>query len=102
MTPPASAVTAPPVTGLPPVLQHPGQSNGTPRPETPARPTKPQRAKSLKGRLFLLGGILALATCGIAGYALTAGPKARRPDLILYKVHYEPLNLTVVERGALE
>ena len=39
---------------------------------------------------------------GIAAYAFTAGPKGPRADLILYKIHYEPLNLTVVERGALE
>jgi multidrug efflux pump subunit AcrA (membrane-fusion protein) len=51
----------------------------------------------------LVGGLLILlAACGFAGYALTAGTKGPRADLILYKMHYEPLNLTVVERGALE
>jgi multidrug resistance efflux pump len=50
----------------------------------------------------VIAGLAALAVCGVAAYALTAGTKARRPDLILYKLRYEPLNLTVVERGALE
>jgi HlyD family secretion protein len=30
------------------------------------------------------------------------GAKGPRADLILYRMHFEPLNLTVVERGALE
>jgi multidrug efflux pump subunit AcrA (membrane-fusion protein) len=36
------------------------------------------------------------------GYWLTTPAKAQRTDLILHTVHLEPLNLTVVERGALE
>ena len=82
-----------PAEGLPAVLQ----ANGSPN-----RTTKPRVAKGGKTKIYAIGGIVVLAACGLAIYALTAGPKSRRPDLILYKVHYEPLNLTVVERGALE
>jgi multidrug efflux pump subunit AcrA (membrane-fusion protein) len=97
-----STVTSPPAPaplladGLPAALQ----ANGSPHP-TPARPTKPQAAKK-KTRLYLIVGALVLAACGLAAYAITAGPKASRTDLIPYTVRFKPLNLTVVERGALE
>lgn len=38
----------------------------------------------------------------IAAYSVFGGQKGTRPDLILHKVKFEPLDLTVVERGALE
>ncbi|HEY1376027.1 MAG TPA: hypothetical protein VGF55_04505, partial [Gemmataceae bacterium] len=95
-----------PVANLPPVLltgDSPNGSaspNGVPHPG-PTRPAKPRRGNRL--RYVLVGGFLALlVAAGIAGYAMTSGPKGPRPDLILYKTKYEPLNLTVVERGALE
>jgi multidrug resistance efflux pump len=50
----------------------------------------------------VISGLCALAACAIVAYAVSAGTKAHRPDLILHKLRYEPLNLTVVERGALE
>jgi HlyD family secretion protein len=84
------------------VLQTPNRSNGSPHSETPGPAAKPQPAKSRKGRYLLIGGLLTIAAGSIAAYSLSAGDKSHRPDLILHKVRYEPLNLTVVERGALE
>jgi HlyD family secretion protein len=51
----------------------------------------------------LVAGVLAvLAAGGVVAYTLSSGPKGPRADLLLHKVKYEPLNLTVVERGGLE
>src|SRR5689334_22187852 len=100
MTTQPSTVTAP-ATDLPAVLKTglspngAGSPNGSPSHAPSSRPARPRRASRWRGYLF--GGLLlAVAAAGVAGYALTAGPKGPRADLILYKVHYEPLNLTVV------
>src|SRR6516225_4755349 len=107
-TQPATATD--PAPGLPPVLKtglNPNGAspngdgpNGSPRPDRPKRPGPP-RASRLKA--VLIAAALALvAAGGVTGYVLSQGPKGPRPDLILHKVRYEPVQLTVVERGALE
>src|SRR5262245_48316520 len=110
MTSQPSTVTAP-ASDLPPVLtaglnpngtSSPNGSspNGSPHPSPSHRPAKAKRPSRL--RYVLAGGVVAiLAGAGITAYALTSGPKGPRADLILHTVRYEPLNLTVVERGAL-
>src|SRR5437660_9475721 len=109
MTPQLSAATPQPASPprgdgrpLPSVLQTPVRSNGSPHPETPGPPAKPQATKSRKGRYYLIGAFIIIAAGGVAAYSVSGAAKTHRPDLILYKVRYEPLNLTVVERGALE
>ena len=44
----------------------------------------------------------AVLVAGILLYAFTGGSKANRPDLLLHTVKNEDIDLTVVERGALE
>jgi multidrug resistance efflux pump len=105
MTHQPPAAKAPALPDLPPVLRTADNRNG----ETPGQNGSPhpagKKAARPRSRLgfILAGGLIAvLAVAGVAGYTLTAGQKGPRPDLILYKVHPEPLNLTVVERGGLE
>ena len=74
----------------------PSSPNGSPHPGPSTHPVKPRRSSRLK--LLLVGcALAALAVAGVAAYSLTSGPKGPRSDLILHKVRYEPLNLTVVE-----
>src|SRR5690349_4724746 len=98
-------VTAP-ASNLPPVLKAQASpngaesANGSPS-HAPAHRGKPRQSKL--SRRLTLGGIV-VGLIGVAGffYWLTTPAKAQRTDLILEKVKFEPLNLTVVERGALE
>ncbi len=53
-------------------------------------------------RLVVATLFAALAAGGAGAYWWSIGPKAQRTDLIIHKVRLEPLQLTVVERGALE
>src|SRR5262249_20135468 len=57
---------------------------------------------SLRARLLAaVGGVLIVAGIGTA-YALLHGPTRGRADLVTHRVHKERLELTIVERGALE
>src|SRR5262249_23347350 len=104
-TEPTTAAPAP-AHDLPPVLKtgfnpNGDSPNGSPHPSPTSRPGKPPRA-SRKGYLLVAGLLAVVAVGGVATHVAPASPKGARPDPILYKVHHEPLNLTVVERGALE
>lgn len=46
--------------------------------------------------------IVALIAAAAVGYWFTLAPTPQRTDLILHTTRYEPMNLTVVERGTLE
>ena len=50
----------------------------------------------------MLGGVVVIAAGIGTTVMLAGGSKTNRPDLILHTVKYENLDLTVVERGALE
>src|SRR6266850_418779 len=104
MTEQTTIVTAP-ASNLPPVLKAPvspnGDSpNGSPS-LAPARRAKPHRSK-LARRLTLAGMVVGLFAVAGFGYWITSPAKAQRTDLILHAIRMEPLQLTVVERGALE
>src|SRR4051794_37597378 len=109
MTNQPSTVTAPAIDPAP-VFLPAASPNGAPSPNgsdspngaPPPGPTRPaKRPRGSRLRYVVAGGVLAvLAAAGVGAYSLTAGPKGPRADLILYKVRSEPLNLTVVERGA--
>src|SRR5262245_39921917 len=99
-----STVTAP-APDLPPVLKANVSPNGSPNssghPET-SHPQAGAHPRPSRTRTLLIGGlVLAVAGAGLAAYLLSMGPKAQRTDLILHTVKYEPVRLTVVERGAL-
>ncbi|MFO0807256.1 MAG: hypothetical protein U0746_01395 [Gemmataceae bacterium] len=83
---------------LPPVLLTQVSQNGSPHPER----SRPKRQSKLLPRLLV--GLLfsLLATGAVVAYWLSLGPKGQRTDLIIHRVKFEPLRLTVVERGALE
>src|SRR5215210_856642 len=52
---------------------------------------------------LILGGVgLAVLAAAILLYTFTSGRKGDRPDLLLHTVKNEDLDLTVVERGAVE
>src|SRR4051812_12358872 len=72
--------------------------------QPPSRSNRPgaRRSGSRLRTIMIVGLILAVAAAGTTAYILSLAPKGPRPDLILHKVKYEPVNLTVVERGALE
>lgn len=64
-------------------------------------PSKSARRKT--PTVLVVAGLLTLAGLAVGGgYLLTAGNQAVRADLILHTVKYQPLSLTVVERGTLE
>src|SRR5262245_60023218 len=97
-----------PAADLPPVLKAgagpngAGSPNGSPTPGPSSRPAA-RRRRGSRLRTYLFGGlVVALAAAGAAGYALTTSRKGPRPDLLLHTMKFEPLQLTVVERGALE
>jgi HlyD family secretion protein len=83
------------------------QGNGTARRADGANgaPSRPTRHKAKKGRKALLlttAGILVVAAF-VTGYVVIAKPFAQaRTDLVTHKVKYGRLELTIVERGALE
>src|SRR4051794_12084859 len=93
-----------PASDLTPVFLPAGSPNGTPHPNgsaspngSPPGPTRPDKQRrSRRLGVVLVGGLLVvLAVIGGVVYSIPSGPKGPRSDLILYKVHYEPLNLTV-------
>src|SRR5947209_458249 len=98
-------VTAPPPAppALPPALRPAGSPNGSPS-HAPSHPPAPSRRR--RG-LLLAVALLALlgGAAGVIGYLVKTGAlfkPAPRADLLLHTVHRQPLQLTVVERGALE
>src|SRR5947209_667936 len=99
------APPAPLVEELNPDLATPetnGSSNGKSR--MPSRLAK-RRGWTKRGKILLtLGIVLFVALCGGgASYVLIAKPfQTERTDLVKHKVRYGTLELTIVERGALE
>lgn len=65
-------------------------------------PPKKSVKKKWPRRLAAVGVLTLIVIGSFTGYMLTAGTKPVRADLILHTVAYEPLSLTVVERGTLE
>src|SRR5262245_15631424 len=99
-----STVTAP-ANDLPQVLKtgfNPNGSspNGSEHPSPSPRPAT-RRGSRLRA-VILAGLVLGVAGAGVTAYVFSLGPKGPRPDLITHVVKYEPVRLTVVERGALE
>src|SRR5690348_16592731 len=88
----------------PPDLEprRPPASSGSPSPNSSRLP----RARGWSSRLKMLvavGAVLLLSLGSLGAYSLFRGGRgAARPDLVLHKVKYDRLELTVVERGALE
>src|SRR5262245_13484540 len=70
----------------------------------PSRLSQPgsHRSGSRLRAVLIAGLVVAVAAAGTGAYFMSMAPKGPRADLILYKVKYEPVNLTVIERGALE
>lgn len=101
MTPlPATATPQPHAAGL--------SSNGDPSVLTsaprpgPSRLPRPRRWGTGAKVLALLVIVLLLGGVGTGGWMITRGNAGPRPDLLLHKVKYEKLQLTIVERGTLE
>src|SRR5215470_9675866 len=97
---PATVASTP--DSLPELDNPPGAENGSPSPRRSRLP----RARGLSNRVKILAAVavaLVVGTCAAAAYALLSGPRAaERPDLVRHKVKRERLELTIVERGALE
>ena len=97
-TPHATVKTA---SDLPLRSHDPTQTNGSLHHEPSNRPRpRPRPSKTKKVLITLLLAAIVVAA-GIA-YWFTLAPKPQRTDLILYTTRYEPMQLTVVERGTLE
>jgi multidrug resistance efflux pump len=96
--PPASPTNK---TDAPPPVTAVNGPNGSP---SPGGSRLPQARRLSKGGKALVGGLAALTLLAIAGGAwyffFRIG--GARADLLLHKVRYEQLQLTIVERGALE
>jgi multidrug resistance efflux pump len=86
----------------PPLEALPATNNGSP---SPGRSRLP-RAAGWSNRAKLLaaaGAILVLSLGSVGAYSLFHNPLgATRPDLVWHTVKYDRLELTIVERGALE
>src|SRR5713226_7440755 len=82
-------------------LEANGSNNGPSR--SPSRLPK-VRGWSKRAKLLALAVILlVVGSAGAAGYVLIAKPfQNSRTDLVTHKVQYGRLELTIVERGALE
>src|SRR5438128_9788138 len=80
------------------VLTNPATANGTAFP-TSSR-TQSRTARRRSRWLFGLGGVALLAA--VVAIIWSQAPRVQRTDLLYHRVHREPLELTVVERGALE
>jgi RND family efflux transporter MFP subunit len=81
----------------------PNGQNGSPR----SSPTRLPKARGLsrRGKLLLYGGagLAVLLFLGVPSWLLIAKPfKGRQTELVPHVVKYERLELTIVERGALE
>src|SRR5437868_9141638 len=80
----------------------PAATNGSPS----HGPSRLPRAKGWSSRAKILlagGGVLLLGLVAVGILLLLRNPLgAARPDLVLHKVRYDRLELTVIERGALE
>jgi HlyD family secretion protein len=85
-----------------PMSRLPETGNGSPRPG----PSRLPRARGLGSRAKLLMGagvLLVLALGSVGAYEwLHAVRAGARPDLVLHKVKKDRLELTIIERGALE
>src|SRR5689334_18132602 len=100
--PTAAAAAANPSPAPKPLPSPNGDSpNGSPHPSPAKRPAKPARASRLRA-VLIVGLVVAVAAGGVTAFVVSSAPKGPRPDLILHRVRPELVNLTVVERGALE
>src|SRR5689334_10713904 len=87
---------------LPPGLAAPAP-NGSPN-RSPSRASRARGWTTRSKLLLAAAGLTVVALLGTtAVYALVASPfKGRRADLVTHRVEYGRLELTIVERGALE
>jgi multidrug resistance efflux pump len=97
---PATVASTP--DNLPDLDNLPGTNNGSPTP----RQSRLPRAAGLSNRVKLLAAgavLLVLALGSFAVYQFVTNPRSsERPDLVRHKVTKGRLELTIVERGALE
>src|SRR5438309_578029 len=106
---PASAVPIPKEKRLPLVESHlipavlpaNGSPNGSPNPNGSRLPKARRMSKSVKVILLVTAIVVAASSTGGAWYYFT-GLGSSRKDLVLHTVGFDNLQLTIVERGALE
>ncbi|OAI44926.1 hypothetical protein AYO44_13415 [Planctomycetaceae bacterium SCGC AG-212-F19] len=97
----AERETIPPASPASPLESGNGEEAGAPAVLAASRLPQPRRWTTRTKMLGVLVGLLVVAgTSG--GYFLIRDPRASRNDLVTYKVRSERLELTIVERGALE
>src|SRR5262245_1214626 len=94
---------------LPQALGPTQEGNGSNTSLHPVPPRKARRGLSPPIKALLVVAVLLVGTGGVAlggavlGFWSVLGlGSSRRPDLLLHKVQYERLQLTIVERGTLE
>jgi multidrug resistance efflux pump len=68
----------------------------------PASTRLPGAKRRRRGRLLLIIAAVVVAVGGLTAYALNSAIRPGRVDLVTHTVRYDRLELTVVERGALE
>ena len=91
-------MTSPATLAVPHRAQQPPAIN--PLALQPSSPSKSSRRQKTNSRIAI-GAFIALAV-GVGVYVWAQSPKTQRSDLLYHRVRREPLQLTVVERGALE
>src|SRR6185437_4568858 len=75
--------------------------NNSPPPVPSPLPTARRRGK-LGPLLLPLVALLVVGIVSLVGWILLFGGGGRRNDLVWHAVHYDRLQLSIVERGALE